>query len=166
MLDGTDLSSAFQPLGSSGGDPYASLYSSAVAEEQPQQQQEPVVKKEKMAIPQPSVMYDASTLNKQYEQEQKLATILNEIKKKKEQPVTPDNNSYFDKLFSKKKELFKILQLALIVTLGLSVHYLIDHYLKNYLQENDLTFERQLVLRMLYPLGVLFFLWNIKVFVK
>ena len=90
-----------------------------------------------------------------------------ELKKKKEAaaPVSSEP-SYFDKLFGKKKELFKILTLSLIITLGLSLHFLIDHYLTKYLAEHEMSFERQLLLRLLYPLGVLFVLWNLKVFVK
>ena len=77
-----------------------------------------------------------------------------------------NNSSYFDKLFSKKKELGKILQFTLIIVLGLSIHYLIDHYLINYINNNDMSFERQLFLRILYPIGILFILWNLKVFIK
>jgi hypothetical protein len=164
MLDGTDLYSAFQPLGGPQNDPYASLYSQVDSNNGTSDKQIPVeTKTEKQDSRQ---VYDANIMNQQYETEQKLSNILSEIKKKKTDQQQTDNQSYVDKLFGKKKELFKILQLALIVTLGLSLHYLIDHYLQNYLQDTDISFERQLLLRILYPLAILFILWNLKVFIK
>jgi hypothetical protein len=116
-------------------------------------------------------IYDASIFNKQYEQEIRIQNAINEMKKKKDeqfQNYSPQNNnlSYFDKLFNKKKELGKILQFTLIIVLGLSIHYLIDHYLINYINNHDMSFERQLFIRLLYPIGILFILWNLKVFIK
>jgi hypothetical protein len=170
MLDGTDLFSAFQPLGGQQNDPYANLYS-------PVEEKKIEPKEAKLMDARPDlrgeskqddmrVMYDANNMNKQYETEQRLNNILADIKKKKAEPAADNSPGYFDKLFSKKKELFKILQLALIITLGLSLHYLFDYYLKNYLQDNDMSFERQMLLRFLYPVGILFVLWNLKVFIK
>jgi len=116
-------------------------------------------------------LYDASLFNKQYEQEIRIQSAINELKKRKEdqnynQNQNQNQPSYFDKLFSKKKELGKILQFTLIIVLGLSIHYLIDHYLMNYISNHDMSFERQLFLRVLYPVGILFVLWNLKVFIK
>ena len=175
MLDGTDLFAAFQPMGSQQNDPYATLYSpvNAAEEQSVAVQEKNQEKKELIRSPMPAPieknMYDANNINKQYETEQRLNNILNQIKEKKQVATTSYNDNhqgYFDRLFGKKKELFKILQLALIITLGLSVHFLIDYYLKNYLQETDMSFERQLFIRLLYPIAILFILWNLKVFVK
>jgi len=74
--------------------------------------------------------------------------------------------SYFEKLCNKKKDLGKLIQFTLIIVLGLSIHYLIDYYLTNYISNNDFSFERKLILRLLYPFTILFILWNLKVFVK
>ena len=112
-------------------------------------------------------MYDASTINKQYEQEQKLMNILTEIKKQKGQATVPESQqSYIEKLFAKKKDIIKILQLSLIIVLALSIHMIIKHYLKDYLSNSDLSFERDMFVRLLYPLAIVFLLWNFKTFVK
>lgn len=74
--------------------------------------------------------------------------------------------TYFEKLSNKKKDLGKLIQFTLIIVLGLSIHYLIDYYLNNYISNSDFSFERKLILRLLYPLSVLFILWNLKVFVR
>ena len=84
----------------------------------------------------------------------------------KQQRNNDDNNSYFDKLFSKKRDLWKAIQLALIIALAMSIHFIIDHYLKKYFTNNDLSFERELLIRMLYPIGIIFIIWNLKVFSK
>ena len=96
-----------------------------------------------------------------YDSEQRLLKVIQDLKQTKEQP-----QSYVDKLFSKKKDLFKVIQLALIVALGLAIHHVIKHYLKCYIKDNDFSSERQFFLRLLYPLALLFVLWNLKVFLK
>ena len=200
MLEGTDLMSAYQPLGSSSmfdNSAYASLddYNEQPTEkkenvlkiqsnkqpqqqlpqqqlqqQQPQQQQQ-LPQQQYANDPRTGNLYDASVFNKQYEQEIRIQNAINEMKKRKEEQQSQNtqgnnNPSYFDKLFSKKKELGKILQFTLIIVLGLSIHYLIDHYLINYINNHDMSFERQLFLRILYPIGILFILWNLKVFIK
>ena len=102
--------------------------------------------------------------------EQKISTALNNYKAQKQSTQetytsNQTNDGYFDKLFGKKRDFFKFIQLALIIVLGLSIHFIIKFYLQTYLNQSDLSVERQLVLRLLYPLGILFILWNMKAFV-
>jgi hypothetical protein len=100
-------------------------------------------------------------------QDQKIAVLLTELRK--QQQLTSNmkqQSSYLDKLFSKKKDLLRIIQLSLVVVLALSLHFIIDHYLKHYIESNDLTFERELIIRLLYPISLVFILWNMKVFVR
>ncbi len=209
MLEGTDLSSAYQQslVGGSGfaSNSFDNSYASFLGEEQHEDEkpvvQQPVSQKQKLQIAetrqqpqqarqqqnyteQPSQnidfnqhyqqqhqqQYDANMFNKQYEQEQRLVKAINQLKKKKEEYTNVQNGysqqSYFDKLFGKKKEVFRLLQAALIIVLGLSIYYLLDHYLSTYISEHDLSFERQLFIRLLYPFSILFILWNLRVFVK
>lgn len=191
-LLGTELNYAYGPLGSNGNSG-SSLDSPMFFDEQsqgesappPQMQmqvnsskpQQPQAKQASVLNPpQQSQLYDAGTINKQYEQEQKLMSILTEIKKQKSQQGSGNSNgsgvvaesqpTYVDKLFAKKKEVWKFLQMALIVVLALALHHVIEHYLKYYINNTDLSFERELFLRLLYPIAVLFLLWNFKVFYK
>jgi hypothetical protein len=167
MLEGTDLMSAYQTISNSNTDYYSKegeVISEPVAQKQPAQVAQPA---------QSQRNEDIGLFNKQYETEQKLNVLVAELKKKKAQEAganasaaAPEQPSYFDKLFGKKKELYKILQLSLIITLGMSLHFLIDFYLIKYLADNDMSFERQLLLRLLYPLAVIFVVWNLRVFVK
>ena len=79
-------------------------------------------------------------------------------------PSPADSQGYFDKLFSRKKDFLKLLQWVLIVLLAIAIHGFIKYYLYQYLSNGDFSFEREMVIRALYPLGILFILWNLRVF--
>jgi hypothetical protein len=114
--------------------------------------------------PMSQMAYDASGYNKQMEQEQKIQMLVNELKKQRQQ--APPQETYWDKLLTKKKELLKFLQSALIVLFAISIHVVVDHYLKVYLENNDVSYERELFIRLLYPFAILFLAWNIVAFIK
>ena len=161
MLEGTDLMSAYQTL-SSKEESYETAspinINTPIKEERPVQNQN-------------------QNQNQLSSNDQQLNMLVAQLKEKKAaaaanansqaaQPAQVEQPSYFDKLFGKKKEVYKVLQLSLMITLGISIHFLIDHYLTKYLADNEMSFERQLILRLMYPLAVLFILWNLRVFVK
>lgn len=162
MLEGTDLMSAYQTLSNQ-------QVSYEYPTEEIAQTPPPVApqkqKKDDMAY---DPKYDMNIYNKQFETDQKIQALVSELKKRKATSTQqdPEQQSYFDKLFGKKKELYKVLQLSLIITFGISMHFFIDHYLTQYIADHDMSFERQLFLRLLYPIAVLFILWNLRVFVK
>lgn len=116
--------------------------------------------------------YDVESFNRQFEEQQMANAYMRQVQMQQQQvyqgpspPLTPQAEpGYFEKLFSKKKEFFKLIQWVLIVVLAVSVHFFIDHYIKNYLSTNDLSTEREFFLRALYPTAVLFLLWNLRVF--
>lgn len=100
-------------------------------------------------------------------QDPRIAILVNELKKQQKLTANMQQQSgYIDKLFSKKKDLLRVLQFSLIIVLALSLHFIVDHYMKYYIKNNDFSFERELILRVLYPVGVLFILWNMKAFLK
>lgn len=152
MLEGTDLMSAYQSMSPQ------EYYQKDEYEPPQQQKPEPPIKQDN----------NMGMINKQFENEQKMALLVAELKKKKAAAAVHETNepSYFDKLFGKKKELYRILQLSLMITLGISIHFLIDHYITKYLADNEMSFERQFIIRLMYPLAVLFIIWNFRVFVK
>jgi hypothetical protein len=73
------------------------------------------------------------------------------------------NSSLLSKFISKKREMIKIFVLSLVILLALSCHYLLKHYLKLYLLENDLNFRKEFLLRFSYPLTIFIFIWIMKV---
>lgn len=119
--------------------------------------------------------YDVSVFNKQFEQEQKINNLVNELKKQKTQQQVPqvhyqppmyNEESYWDKMGNRKKDVFKFIHSGLIILFAISLHYIIDFVLKNYLQTHDVSHNREIVIRILYPIGILFVAWNIIAFLK
>ena len=140
------------------------------------QTQQPPLKLQQPAIhqqvPQPAQM-DVSLFNKQFEQEQKIAILMNELKKRpsnapianNQQQYIPDD-SYWDKMTNKKKDIVKYIQSSMIILFAISLHYLVDFLLKIYLETHNVSFKREVIIRMLYPLGIVFIAWNIIVFYR
>lgn len=120
--------------------------------------------------------YDMSMFNKQFEQDQRINTLVNELKKQKQQqqqvaayqqqqPMYYDE-SYWDKMANKKRDIFKFIQSGLIILFAISLHVVIDFVLKHYLQTHDISYNREVMIRVLYPIGILFIAWNIIAFIK
>jgi hypothetical protein len=106
-------------------------------------------------------------LQQQGQEDPRLVMLVNELRKQQKLTQNIQNqSSYLEKLFSKKKEVLRIIYFALIIVLAMSLHFVIDHYMKFYLKNNDLSFERESIIRLLYPVSIIFILWNMKVFMK
>lgn len=171
---GTDLSNAFSPLNGDTSylDDQQTLY--------PNQQDVPPVQT-RQQLPQQNVSVDNNDSESQKTrlQNQKLLEIISEMKRQKNMKKnnvgdatqsksydTTSDDSYLDKLFSKKRDLLKLIQWSLIILLALSLHDIIGGYIRNYISDNDFSKERDLFIRCLYPFSIIFVLWNLKVFVK
>ena len=196
MLEGTDLSSAYGLLTMHDTGDIHQQDSSAVRDvrdtvdvkainsstkkyvSEPQQniQQTPQV-----VQPQPPIQqslqqsnvptYNANQFNQYFNNEQKMVSMMNELRQRQAAAVAASSSSqsstnYFDKLASKKKDLMKFLHSAFIIIFALSVHFLLSHYFSWYLENRDVSFERELILRLLYPIGILFIAWNIMLVIK
>ena len=71
---------------------------------------------------------------------------------------------YLDSLWSRKRDLFKLCVLALVILLAISAHTAVWHYLEDFVDASDLTPGRELALRLAYPGAVLVVLWHFKAF--
>lgn len=169
---GTELNSAYAPFGSDFTQERQDYDMIQSPHTQPQQQSQTQSLSHEIThkstpiaqLSQPAMPPSASNA---IQQDPRIAILVNELRKQQRLTASmQQQSSYLDKLFSRKKDLLKITQLSLIVVLALSVHFLVDNYLKNYIKNNDFTFERELIIRLLYPLSVLFILWNLKTFVR
>ena len=145
-----------------------------IANAQYQKSSPPVQKAQQQQAQAPQ--YDMSVFNKQFEQDQRINTLVNELKKQKQQqqqvaayqqqqPMYYDE-SYWDKMANKKKDIFKFIQSGLIILFAISLHVVIDFVLKHYLQTHDISYNREVMIRFLYPIGILFIAWNIIAFIK
>lgn len=94
--------------------------------------------------------------------DQKLYLLSSELQKQREHFQQLQGNSYMDKLLSKKKDLMKLVVISFVVLFAMSLHFLVVHYLKQYLEESMFGPGQEFLVRMLYPALVLFMLWNFK----
>lgn len=149
---------------------------------------QPIVKQSAVAI-QPSTVptkeqtpppvYDANFYNQQYNMEQtamrqayldqqyRLAqaqAIANSYRQASNKSADANDMStgYFDVLGSKKKDMLKLVVLSMMILLALSLHSLVSFCMKDFIAASDITFRQEVGIRALYPLIVLFLLWNLK----
>lgn len=112
--------------------------------------------------------FDAAMFNRQFDQYHQPQYLLPQAKPQMQQQpqFIITEPSYWDRLSSKKKETTKFIQSALIILFAISLHFVIDFVLKHYLEMYDISWNRELLIRILYPLGILFIAWNIIAFIR
>jgi hypothetical protein len=67
-----------------------------------------------------------------------------------------------DNMVTKRREVLKIIILAVTIVLGISFHAFIDFWLKEIIMKNELSFKQELGMRLLYPLLIILFVWFLK----
>lgn len=72
----------------------------------------------------------------------------------------------YDRYLSKKKDVFKLMSIALTVLFAISVHFVMGDLIKSYLRNNDFSYNKETLLKSAYPMSVLLMLWSLKVFNK
>jgi hypothetical protein len=60
-------------------------------------------------------------------------------------------------------QLLKLLSMSLLVVIALSFHSVMEHVIKSYITENDLSSRNEVILRFAYPLAMVLLVWFIKV---
>ena len=110
-----------------------------------------------MAYEQDSFLHEQSL-------QQQLAQLQNELAMQKKNQKQDIN--IIDRFVSKKKEVLKLVLIALTILLAFSSHYLVVDLIKNYLNNSVLTGTQEMFTKVAYPLTVLLLMWTIKVFNK
>ena len=72
----------------------------------------------------------------------------------------------FERYASKRRDVAKLIIMALTVLLALSAHHAISDLIRTYINNNDVSRNRETLLRFGYPLAVFCLLWSLKVFNK
>jgi hypothetical protein len=72
------------------------------------------------------------------------------------------NDSFWDRLANKKWEVFKLVVMALIIMLGLSLHDVANHYVSKYIGSAFLSVNQEAIVRVAYPSTIILFIWFIK----
>ena len=110
--------------------------------------------------------YDGEYLMQQVKNDEDMVTLQRELKRYQNanngSGYYPQQPSFFDTMWAKRKDVMKLVTLSLIILLGISLHSTIDHFFKKWLLEADLSERNEMLARMAYPLSVLLIIWMIK----
>ena len=115
--------------------------------------------------------YDSANIYNELNMQEQLAMLQHELAKQKElaknsQSTNKESESIIDRFVSKKKEVFKLVVMSLTILLAMSIHYVMNDLLKNYLINNELSENQEFMTKLAYPLTVLLVIWAFKVFNK
>ena len=69
---------------------------------------------------------------------------------------------YFERLGARRKDVVRNIVLALVVALGISLHWVASHYMSEWLEGAGLEGKHEFLARCLYPVGITLLVWNIK----
>lgn len=75
---------------------------------------------------------------------------------------SPPVESFWERMGSKKWELVKLVVLALVVLLGISLDRVTTHYMTNYISRAFLTETQEFLIRLGYPVVIILVLWIVK----
>lgn len=96
--------------------------------------------------------------------------VIKELQMELEKQKNLNKKEYYEPLYdrfiSKKKDVMKLFNIALTVLLAISLHFVFSDLIKSYLQNNDFTYNKEILIKFLYPFSVLMILWSFKVFNK
>ena len=100
--------------------------------------------------------------------EQKIQMLSMELSRQRDlmEQQRQSNVGYFDKLMSKRKDVLKFILFSLVILFALSIHHHVKHYYKAFFQTRVLTPPKEFGVRAIYPLVIIFVLWNLRVFVR
>ena len=131
------------------------------------------VQKQEHALDQTTkpITYDPkdALINPVFQQnEQKILELQKELEQQKHlnSEQKREYEPLVDRYLSKKKDVFKLINISLTVLLGISTHYVISDLIKNYLLNNDFTSNKENLIKVAYPVFVFLLLWSFKVFNK
>jgi len=121
----------------------------------------PLSQQQSNSQPQKSVMIKQSqSQSHQVHQDQQKSVVIKPTTA--EQKSQQSNASYIDQLASKKRDVAKLILMALVILLALGTHDLLAFAIKNYVIDQKLSYRQEIGARLLYPILVLVILWNLK----
>lgn len=97
--------------------------------------------------------------------EEKLHTLSQELQRQREY-LEQQRVGYFDKLISRRRDLLKLVMFCLIIILALSIHGTVKHYYRVFFDTNVMTGGKELLIRIAYPLAILFAMWNTRILIR
>ena len=110
--------------------------------------------------------------NKQQSQQPQYRPLNISQAQQQQQPSLPvqtkqtqqQQKSYLDILFTRKRDIMKLVILSMVIVLGISVHSFIDFAMNESIIIYKMNFKKEVILRVIYPIALFFILWNVKAF--
>lgn len=141
--------------------------------QEPQQVQQPIQQVQQQP-PSKSMIYNQSELLQDINEsalKEQMHVLKQEIETQKKQQQMQYRENYekkslVDAIFNKKKEMIRFFSIALIIVLALSMHEIFSEFVKEYIDSNDLSKNKEITLKFLYPISIFILAWGIKVFSK
>jgi ABC-type bacteriocin/lantibiotic exporter with double-glycine peptidase domain len=176
MNAGTDLLSAYsEPVNVEVSNidfslkPVKSVEYSATIDDQPRHSQQRMPKQENEQEQQ-TMIYDQSELLQNIN-DSKLKEQMKVLKEEiEQQKVTQqlkyrenyEKTSFIDSFIMKKREMARFVSVSLIIIFALSLHSTISEIITEYIDANDLTKNKILIIKFMYPLLILLMAWVLK----
>lgn len=173
MLSGTDLNYAYaREFEQHIAKPAAQQKNQAAAPDQPPKPAistaGPMVPPQPESIPIPAPL-PSNLESPLLTSDEKLYLLSSELKRQRDmlqQQSTAQQPGYVDKMWTKKRDVLRLVMFTFVFMLALSFHWVTKHYLKAHLEANLLSPGKEFLLRASYPIAVLFIVWNLRVFNK
>lgn len=73
-----------------------------------------------------------------------------------------EDPTYLDKMWNKKKDMGKVVGFALVIVFAIAVYSVFEFWVKDFVAASLLTHKQELGLRLLFPILLLFIMWNLK----
>ena len=173
---GTDLDAAFgSPLTSTTLHGAPSEYAGPLAGKQTTTTDPPYVNAQAPAtVPTPQkTTFDNTAFNKQFDLYNQISKTINQNKLKEyiinhtqqqqqQQNAAQNQVSYMNKIITKKRDMLKLLVLAMMIIIAISIHSCVEYWLKDLVAAFELSYRQELGLRVFYPVIVIFIAWHCK----
>lgn len=111
--------------------------------------------------------YDSNNIYNDMNMTQQLEVLKHELKKQRD--INRLNrqdlqDSLIDRFVSKKKEVFRLVTMSMTILLAISIHFVLNDLIRNYIVNNNLSDNQELFTKIAYPLTILLIIWMFKVF--
>ena len=144
-------------------------YQQLSQQSQQQQQQQPQLSQPQLSqqqqpqsLPQSQPQQLAPINNSYYMSQSPMQQQQQIIKKQQVYQQRNPEYSFWDRMTLSRNDVFKLVLLAFVIVLGISIFSIGNHYLTQYLSDNILSSTQEFIVRISYPILIFLLLWIIK----
>jgi hypothetical protein len=146
---------------------------------EPQQQQQQQQQPQEQQMPRQIMQDKSGTYNQsellqdinESELKNQMQVLKSEIENQKKSKQIEYKDSYekksmYDTVFSKQREMIRFFSIALIIVFAISMHQTLSEMLKDYLENTNLSKNKEILLKFMFPVSIFVLAWILKIFVK